>query len=197
MDLEKDVKLPYEVYKGGVIRLFEKRVVVVPADFIAGINEEVLKSKLGLKGAQSVRRQIGFEAAFEYAKNYGKNLKFDKNLDCNCKIIMEKYLEMAHARGWGDFFIEELDFDKPRIVVRIENSLEAESIGKTGVSSCQYWVGGIAGILKYSLEKCINHNHPKVSIDGREEKCVSKGDEYCEILVERTEGNCMTEELVD
>ncbi|MCK4883283.1 MAG: 4-vinyl reductase [Candidatus Diapherotrites archaeon] len=179
MSSEKDPKLPYEVYKGGVIRLFGKRVVVVPADLVAGINENVLKSKLGLKAAQSIRRKIGFEMAFEYAKNY------DKSNECNCKVIMEDYLEMAHARGWGDFFVEEMDLEKPRVVVRIENSLEAESIGKTGSPSCQYWVGGIAGILKHSLEKCINHNHPSVSIEGREDKCVSKGDEYCEVVVEK------------
>jgi len=92
---------------------------------------------------------------------------------------MEKYFQIASARGWGLFEIVEYSEEKQTAIVRIYSSYTEEYEGKTGRGECIIWQGALAGILQYQIYGKLS---PR-KMTCIEVKCIVKGDEYCEFII--------------
>ncbi|MBS7247988.1 MAG: hypothetical protein QXN15_09195 [Candidatus Jordarchaeales archaeon] len=98
--------------------------------------------------------------------------------------VLDFFLSSASSMGWGK--LELVEFEESRVVLGTYQSIYAETakdyIAKTGLKRrpvCTYgWV--VEGILNYFAE--VEGKPPFVS---KEEKCVAKGDNYCEFVLSR------------
>jgi predicted hydrocarbon binding protein len=92
--------------------------------------------------------------------------------------VYRDFLKRGVKSGMGTFEVPLLGAIiagfKGRIVVRLRDSFFASSLGVTGNSECHIVRGMIVGAAKVVLHK---------DLKCVEEKCLSKGDAYCEFVL--------------
>ena len=104
----------------------------------------------------------------ELSKKIGKT---DEGVIRTLQSLFEVY-------GLGKLEIINLDNDKKKVLLRVIDSSMAVAQLKKGKSKtpvCTLTAGVLAGIFSYILKK---------DVDCAEKKCISKGEETCEFLVE-------------
>lgn len=114
-----------------------------------------------------------------FGRPYGKNLAIsEKRYTDNPVNILNSLTRLAATAGWGRVTLagDKVYEDHLRVVVR--NCVFCEYVEKRGTPSCYFLAGVIAGIAEE-----LYGDQTRVS----EEKCISKGDDHCEFLVQRVD----------
>ena len=120
---------------------------------------------------------VYYKAAFESAYRYMENS--EKIYMITGKDLLQQYLDSLSVRGWGRFEISQLDENKGKGRVHLDNSAIAEEFGMVGRSVCHAWAGALAG----SIQFLTNRRDKEIEVSGTEPLCLSKGDPYCEFVV--------------
>ncbi len=85
------------------------------------------------------------------------------------------FIANGRYQGWGKFETPMIQMMvagiKGEAVVKLEHSFFADAIGVTGKPQCHIVAGLISGAARVILKK---------DLSCTEEKCVSKGDEFCQ-----------------
>ena len=124
-----------------------------------------------------VARKVYYDAAYEGAYKWGEAQAERGLVD---RQIMEQYLGSLSIRGWGGFEIVGMDVDRGEGTFRLQNSATAEELGPSGKELCYQMPGAMAGAFQMILDKA----GISLKVEGREVKCLAKGDPYCEYVVQ-------------
>lgn len=148
------------------------RILVIDEQFYKGLRNK-LYSKF-----QSGASVILYDMGLGYGEIMGRNMN---EMKISKFELINKFMELGRTHGYGVFHTPLLKMILSGIQgepsVRIENCFFATSVGNTGKSECYIMAGIIAGASQIILDKnftCI------------EEKCLCKGDPYCEFKLRKT-----------
>ncbi|MFQ6081704.1 MAG: V4R domain-containing protein [Candidatus Bathyarchaeia archaeon] len=90
--------------------------------------------------------------------------------------ILEAIIQQSRINGWGAANLHKYNERKGTVTIRVENNPLAMAWGKAEKPIC-YLLGGYwAGALSEALER---------EVRCTETKCMSKGDPYCEFVIEK------------
>ena len=142
------------------------RVMMIDEEFYKGLRDKLYSS------FQSGASVILYDMVLGYGELMGKNMK---ETGVSKLEIITKFMEIGKVKGYGLFHVPLLKNILSGIrgepVVRLDNCFFATSTGNTGKVECYIMAGIIAGASQILLDtnyKCI------------EQKCICKGDQYCE-----------------
>ena len=147
-------------------------MLLMPRWFFVAIKKQV-ESLAGKEISKKVYYEAGYEGASKWAQTQMKEAGLSG------RAVIEQYLASASVRGWGRFEI--LDFDQERGYgkFRIHHSAVAEETGLVKETVCDHLPGSIAG----AFQTILDHARVARKVQGREVKCISNGDSFCEFVV--------------
>jgi len=148
-------------------------MVLTPRMFFVNIQKK-LEEVSDIDTGHVVYYQAAFESTFRYMENSKRFYRITG------KDLLQQYLDSLSVRGWGEFEILELVEEKGEGRVRLNHSAIAEEFGRVGRSVCHAWAGAMAG----SMQFLANEYNSEIEVRGTEPLCISKGDPYCEFVVE-------------
>ncbi|UCD80802.1 MAG: 4-vinyl reductase [Desulfobacterales bacterium] len=151
-------------------------MLLMPRWFFVAIKKQI-ESLAGKEIARKVYYEAGYEGAAKWAQTQMKEAGLSG------RAVMEQYLASASVRGWGRFEI--LDFDQERGYgrFRIHHSAVAEETGTAKEVVCDHLPGSLAG----AFQTILDHARVRRQVKGRELKCISNEDRFCEFVVESKE----------
>jgi predicted hydrocarbon binding protein len=147
-------------------------MILTPRWFFVNVQKELEKSG-GRKMAKAVYYRAGFTSAYNYCRTQRKAQKM-----AGTETIPD-YLGSMSVRGWGKFKIVHLDIAKGKGIFRLEQSAFGEEYGPRGRAVCHCWPGAMAG----AVQEILDAQGRLLHVQGKELKCKSKGDKYCEFVV--------------
>ncbi len=152
-------------------QLLNIRVMIMDEDFYRGLRNKLYSS------FQSGASVILYDMGIGYGEIIGHDIK---KMGGSRLEIVNGFVERGKSHGYGIFKTPLLKMILSGLqgepVVRLEDSFFATSAGDTGKSECYLVAGMIAGAAQVLLQKkfvCV------------EEKCLSKGDSFCEFKLRK------------
>lgn len=134
---------------------------------IAGVREQ-----FGEAG-EAFLYQVGFEAGLRYGRAHRElaaKLSITDPIEVLCKITGP----LCPSFGLGLFEVVEANLNPPEAIIRIHDSFECELIAGAKRPYSQLLRGMIAGIHTELFGRVM---------EAKEQKCIAKGDPYCEFKV--------------
>ncbi|HKT22354.1 MAG TPA: V4R domain-containing protein [Nitrososphaerales archaeon] len=142
------------------------RVLAIDPDFYKGLRKRL--GEVFQTGATTILYEIGVG----YGEQMGKVIEEEGKGKLS---TYRDFIEKGRYQGWGRFETPIIRMIvaglKGEMVVKLERSFFAEAVGKTGEAECYIVAGMVKGAAKVILGK---------EMDCIEEKCASKGDEFCQ-----------------
>jgi len=127
-----------------------------------------IRKKLGISMGSSLLYHIGYGVGKECYQHYTKNIEIK---DLNNLIAMMKAI--LNANAWG--YITDYKVEENRLILRIENLWECETMKNETEAPASYYVKGfLSGLVDSFLNK---------KVVTREKKCIALGDPYCEFEI--------------
>ncbi|MCX6699745.1 MAG: 4-vinyl reductase [Methanomicrobiales archaeon] len=152
----------------GKITLIEEPVIMVPRMLF----NSMMGSMSKIVGEAAAGGVINYRAYMELGT---QNIAFFKKMGIHDpNTLIDMALAFYGQMGW--FKVIKMDWNeaKKEKIIILDNSAEAESLGKKDKPSCHCTSGLLAGIVSSAFN---------VRVQGKEIKCKSKGDQYCEFTV--------------
>ncbi|HDJ89980.1 MAG TPA: hypothetical protein ENG40_04730 [Thermoprotei archaeon] len=146
-------------------------VIIISRKFFAGLQKSI-EEIFGVMGTKIAFHRVGYNFGYKFAE---KQLR-RKNL--TSRDIVRALFRLSMQRGWGFFELISLDEEKMEARFRISRSY-GEEYGNVGRDVCYIWQGIFMGVL----QAIANFHGKNIRIRCNEEKCVGKGDPYCEFLL--------------
>jgi predicted hydrocarbon binding protein len=147
-------------------------MILTPRWFFVGIMGRVMEEAGPEMGAR-IYYKSGYDGAYKWCKN-----QIQKGL--SGRAVMEQYLNSMSHRGWGRFEIRDFDEAEGKGNFRLYSSAVALELGQTGKETCLWVAGALAG----GFEAVLEQSRAALKVRGREIRCLSKGDPYCEFVLE-------------
>jgi len=91
------------------------------------------------------------------------------------KQLVEALTQAGQATGWAITEIKDIDFKNCSATIIVKDSFEAAAWRKKPYVVCHWTRGYLAGYLSIVFNK---------QVDAKETRCLAKGDEYCEFIIE-------------
>jgi len=148
-------------------------MLLMPRWFFVAIKKQV-EALAGPEIARKVYYEAGYEGATLWAQTQ------IKEAGLSGRAVMEQYLRSASLRGWGRFEIIGFEIDRGTGVFRLYNSAVAEEKGSGKGCVCDHLPGSLAG----AFQAILTQERRSFKVVGREIKCISNGDPWCEFIVE-------------
>jgi predicted hydrocarbon binding protein len=148
-------------------------MLLMPRWFFVAIKKQV-EALAGPEIARKVYYEAGYEGATLWAQTQIKEASL------RGRAVMDQYLRSGSLRGWGRFEIVGFEIAKGTGVFRLYNSAIAEEKGSSKGLVCDHMPGSLAG----AFQTILDHEGKNLKVVGRETRCLSKGDPWCEFVVE-------------
>lgn len=155
------------------LKLATVPMVLMPRWFFVAIKKQVEK----LCGEETSRK-VYYEAGYEGATLWAQTQIREAGL--SGRAVMEQYLGSASLRGWGRFSILSFEMDAGKGHFRLYHSAVAEETGHSTGTVCDHLPGSLAG----AFQAILDHGGKTLKVTGRELKCKSQGEPFCEFIVE-------------
>ncbi len=173
MEQFEDLRNRLGMSKEGSLTLDAIPMILMPRWFFVAILKQVEKIA-GREAAERIYYAAGYEGADKWARAHMETMRLSG------VAVMAQYLGSAERRGWGRFEILEFVENEGRGRFRLHHSAVAEEMGCTSSLACIHLPGSLAGAFQTILD-CQGID---LKVLGREIKCRSKGDDYCEFVIE-------------
>ena len=164
-------------YENGVITYHGKRVFIGFIDWLAGLQVK-LEEIMGSSGTYVLINNASYVSGKNLLPIMEKIIKPDDNLETK----INKILKSIEIRGIGQFTLEKVETNPVNIVIKYEHSYVEGHYKNESECKCFYVVG-----IFPMIEKVLGDGGIKEELDFVEEKCVSKGDPYCEFIIKKKE----------
>jgi predicted hydrocarbon binding protein len=156
----------------GKIKLLKSDYMLVHVPAMA----EMIYDFSKIKGGKKKLYDTGYDS--------GEDVMLDfKSVLSPAKIIvntmMNTMMGVQEMLGWGKFDLKKFDKKKSYMVIHWDSAIARAMIKKFGRQDepmCSWPCGVLAGALGVLLDD---------KLQARETKCIAKGDEYCELIIER------------
>ncbi len=156
----------------GQIKLLKSRYMLVHVPAMAKIIYDFSK----IKGGRKKLYETGFESGKAVISDFRKVLPPAKFL---VNSMMNTMMGVQEMLGWGKFELKKLKKKKHYMIVHWDSAIAIEMVKKFGrqkEAMCSWPCGVLAGAIGILLDD---------ELRTRETKCIAKGDEYCELIIER------------
>jgi predicted hydrocarbon binding protein len=173
MERFEDLRQRLTMSEDGSLTLDDIPMILMPRWFFAAILRQV-EEIAGREAAERIFYAAGCEGADKWVRAHMEKMGLSG------KAVMAQYLGSAGRRGWGRFEILEFAENEGRGRFRLHHSAVAEETGNTGSLTCIHLPGSVAGAFQAILD-CQGID---LKVHGREIKCRSRGDDFCEFAVE-------------
>ncbi len=174
--MEKEYKIRLDLDEGETTGVFmglpERVIIVTPENFVS-----MTKTLI------TTFRTAGFTMFYMMGEEKGRN-DVKKAIDAlreqgivfSKRQILEAIIQQSRIDGWGAGNLKKYDEGKGAVIITVENNPFATAWGKSEKPTCYLLSGYWAGAVSEALEQ-----------DARckETKCMSKGDLYCEFVIEK------------
>jgi predicted hydrocarbon binding protein len=147
-------------------------MILTPRWFFVNVQKELEKAA-GVKLAREVYYRAGFESAYRYCQTQRK-VGWLAGIE-----TVQGYLSSMSIRGWGRFEIVELDEQRGKGTFRLYRSGFSEEYGSVKRTVCHWVPGAMAG----AVQEVVDAQGIPLRVTGRELKCRSKGDAFCQFVV--------------
>jgi len=142
------------------ITLLGQRRILIPADFIILIEENLQQEKNVYKKLNDICVEMGH-----------KYIETLKKRGVKQEDLLRLFLEIENMSGWGRFEMFDLNIGNRSAIIRCHNSISKPPIQ----SSCTI----LNSILSGALSEIFNSE-----IASKETQCISKGAAYCEFVLQ-------------
>jgi predicted hydrocarbon binding protein len=152
----------------GKMTLIEEPVIIVPRMLFSSMMGSMSK----IVGEAAAGGVINYRAYMELGT---QNVAFFKKMGINDpNTLIDMALAFYGQMGW--FKVVRMDWNeaKKEKIIILDNSAESEALGKKDKPVCHCTSGLLAGIVSSAFN---------VRVQGKEMKCKSKGDQYCEFFI--------------
>ncbi len=159
-------------FKNGEILLMSTHVNIMPTDFLCEQQKMMIESQ-GLEKAYKNIYGSAKKGSLKYNQEFVKRQHFSdkrKIIDWQTKIVA--------FSGWGEVEMALTEIGSSRYIVHFKNSPYPNAYGKANYPVDFIATGFVAGGLSVTAE---------TDLDAIETKCTSKGDAFCELLVDTPE----------
>ncbi len=143
-------------------------MIYVPRHYFVGV-QTAMEDALGSEVYRQRAYAQGHKAAWEWCAAVSK-VRNMRGLD-----VFNYYMQRVSQRGWGLFKPEDIDLDRGTGRIRLDNSVMALHLGKTGRTQCAMYAGWGPGGLEWAAQ---DMGKP-VQLTAEETQCVSQGHAHC------------------
>lgn len=147
-------------------------MILTPQWFFVNVQKELEKAG-GYKLAKMVFYRAGYVSAYKYCKTQRETKGY-----LGTETI-RRYLSSMSLRGWGRFKIVSLDEKDGMGIFRLYWSGFSEEYGLVKRTVCHWVPGAMAG----AFQEIVDTHSLCYQIKGREVRCRSRGDTFCEFIV--------------
>jgi len=150
-------------------------MLYIPRHFMVNVHDGV-EAALGRENYRRVLYDAGHKSAHHWCESQAALYPI-KGVE-----IVKHYLQRLSARGWGQFSLERLDLDPPRMEICLKNSIYV--LAREGGAShpvCYMFEGFFTGAMHYLAEA---HGFEAGGLICREVECQAMGFEYCRFEIE-------------
>jgi predicted hydrocarbon binding protein len=174
--MEKECRVKLDLDEGEATGFFmglpERVIIMTPENLVSM-----------MKTLTATFRTAGFTMFYMMGEEKGRN-DVKKAIDAlreqgivfTKRQILEAIIQQSRIDGWGAGHLQKHDEGKGAVTIRVENNPLAMAWGKTEKPICYllrgYWAGAVSEALEQET-RCT------------ETKCTSKGDPYCEFVIEK------------
>ena len=169
----QEIKASLTMDKAHRLILGNLPMILTPRMYFVNIQKKVEEIS-GIETGHLIYYQSAFEIAYRYMENSKRVYRITG------RDLLQQYMDSVSVRGWGEFEILHVDGKKGEGRVRLKNSAIAEEFGMVGRSVCYGLAGAIAGAIQFLSDQ----QGKRIEAVGTEPLCISKGDPYCEFVVE-------------
>ena len=150
----------------GALTYRDVRYLLIRPEAIVGFQKAIEKQSRA--AARDALFQGGYQGGYLSAKKYKKMQNFSD------RETLDFMMAMGAEIGWGNFTIDEYDFDSKKLQIRVKNSPFAEAYGASTEGVCHLIRGVLCGLATILFSR---------SCAASEIECVAKGDHHCVFLV--------------
>ena len=143
-------------------------MIYVPRHYFVNL-QTAMAEALGHEAYHKRMYEEGRKAAFEWCAAVSKASGM-RGLD-----VFHHYMRRLSQRGWGLFKPEEVDLARGTARIRLENSVMALHLGRTGKRQCVMYAGWGPGALAWAAQDL----GTPVELIGEETQCASEGHAHC------------------
>ena len=148
-----------------------ERLIITPPDTYSKLYER-LTEIIGKGGAASALYMGAKESSVSVYRMMVKI--FSEDFVKSEKTFAKSLDDTMTMAGYGKPEVLKVDFSKPEVIIRVRGFITSSGVTNSDVPVCQIERGVLTGIVE-----CIT----KKSCDGKEVKCQSMGDDYCEFII--------------
>jgi predicted hydrocarbon binding protein len=152
----------------GTITFIDRPVIIMPRIIFTSL----MGSMSRIVGEAAAGGVVNYRAYMELGS---QNIAYFRSMGITDPAkLVDLALTMYSQMGW--FKVVGMDWDEARKekVIRLEHTAESQAVGKAAKPVCYCTSGLLAGIVSAAYG---------VKVQGKEVKCQSKGDQYCEFTV--------------
>lgn len=156
-------------HRNGAIYRAGRRVIIVDAEWITGIQTEMEKI-IGADGTYAVMRNAALDGGIYTAKALIAMFK-----DLSVEEHIKAFYRLAELTGYGIAKITEFSLEPFKMISTCENMYLSGIITGASEPKCHLFTTGAAFVEALLKEKGYD-----IEIDYEETMCVAKGDPHCE-----------------
>ena len=149
-------------------------MIYVPRHYFVNL-QTAMAEALGHEAYHKRMYEEGCKAAFEWCAAVSKASGM-RGLD-----VFHHYMRRLSQRGWGLFKPEDVDLARGTARIRLENSVMALHLGRTGKRQCVMYAGWGLGALAWAAQDL----GMPVELIGEETQCASEGHAHCIFAVRK------------
>lgn len=142
--------------------------VLLPKDAFAKMTQR-LQRMYGKTGAKHIMYALGKDSEYDRVQDIRRRLRLDN------KSFLRWLPDIFYLLGWSEK-TEIIEYvPRETLLLRTKNNFETYYAPGDGLVSCNFLGGSIAGLSKAM--------HPGMDCEVVETKCQTRGDDYCEFVV--------------
>ncbi len=157
--------LIYVDQEEGILEARGRRIILLSAITLASLAEGAVN--IFGEAAKSIFYIAGIRAGTAYMRLLLKEGRTPHE-------ALEEMKRADALSGWGVYEYISVDLEKKEAIIRVRNSINARGFSKKGSQVCDFLRGYFAGAFSVLCKEDLN---------CEEEKCINKGDPYCEFHV--------------
>jgi len=146
----------------GTLNYKEIRYLLIRPETIIGFQKAIEKQN----------QTAAIDAFFKggYQGGYLSAKKYKETQDLSDNEILKFMMAMGTEIGWGNFIIDEYDYDEKKLQITVKNSPFAEAYGDSTEGVCHLIRGVLSGLASMLFSR---------NCTASEIQCLAKGDHHC------------------
>jgi len=151
-------------------------MLYIPRHFMVNVHDAV-EAALGRAAYRAVLHDAGHRSAYIWCKAQAQHYTM-RGVE-----VVEHYLQRLSVRGWGQFSLNNLELEPPRLTIGLKNSIYVLARNEPATHPvCYMFEGFFTGAMHYLIE---DKGLSQENLTCREVECQGMGFESCLFEIEQ------------